>query len=458
MSNRIFFTIVLLSLVSVLSAAQTIFPLDITRPEVGKPLPDFTLNNVTHFKKTKVSLSDFKGKWLFLDFWFTGCSACIHSFRKVNAFHKEFKNELNWIMIGLNDTKHNKGIQELYEKLRIKQNLEMPVAYDSILSKKWDIHSMPHIIIIDPSGMVRFISGGRDITAEKIKGLLAGSNVSFYPKDIARPGFEPEKISNVDSTKGIDNNLLYRSVLTRWNGEKQGLIDIDRWITWPEEYLRKGYSLAMAPLYMLYNYAYIGNSDWDFIDTSYCDKFYPKPILEVRDSSLFQYDFTVDQGRGTYNYSLTIPPQEVSKESIMTQIQKDLKRVFKYDVVVETRNMAVWKLVAKPGAADKLRTKGGERYDSPGSHIAGYTMRNWPPEYLIGSLSFYLKERYNGEVFIDETGVTDYIDISLNADMTDLEDIRKELKKQGLDLVKGTKEMKVIVIKDSKGIVKSVKH
>jgi hypothetical protein len=38
-------------------------------PEVGKPCPDFTLNNVAYYSKKKVSLNDFKGKWLILDFW-----------------------------------------------------------------------------------------------------------------------------------------------------------------------------------------------------------------------------------------------------------------------------------------------------------------------------------------------------------------------------------------------------
>src|SRR5260221_7153547 len=194
MTIRIFFTIVVLSLISVLSWAQKSLPSDSAKPEVGKPLPDFTLNNVTHFKKRKVSSNDFRGKWLFLDFWFTGCTACIHSFRKVNAFHKEFKNDLNWVMVGINDTKHNKGIQELYEKLRIKQNLEMPVAYDSVLSEKWDVHSMPHIIIVDPSGVVRYITGGRNITAEKIRYLVNGKEVSIYPKGIVSPDFNASKL------------------------------------------------------------------------------------------------------------------------------------------------------------------------------------------------------------------------------------------------------------------------
>ncbi|MEI9809770.1 MAG: hypothetical protein WDO16_18945 [Bacteroidota bacterium] len=38
----------------------------------------------------------------------------------------------------------------------------------------------------------------------------------------------------------------------------------------------------------------------------------------------------------------------------------------------------------------------------------------------------------------------------LKLNMTDINDVRKELQKQGLDLVEGEKEMKVLVIRDPK--------
>lgn len=52
--------------------------------------------------------------------------------------------------------------------------------------------------------------------------------------------------------------------------------------------------------------------------------------------------------------------------------------------------------------------------------------------------------------FVDETGITENVDFSIAADMTDLADIKKQLNKMGLDFVKGTKKMKVIVISDPK--------
>lgn len=448
MSTRILLLLIIVTATTLCCAQKNV---DSIKLEVGKPLPDFTLDNITHFKSSKASLKDFKGKWLALDFWFTSCVACVNSFPKVNAIHKEFKKELNWIMVGLLDNEY-KDTPKLYEKIREKKKLEMPVAYDSALFSRWNIHSMPYIVIVDPQGIVRFITGGRDLTSEKIKDLLQGKKVNFYPKEMDRPKFDPSETTVKEKVDTLSGNLLYRSILKKWSGERQGTIGIINWVKWPKKYLAEGYGITMVPLYVLYNYAYIGESDWNPTDSTFFGKYYTKPILEIRDTSLFQYDFTSEVGKGTYNYNLTIPPGEVSQSTIMALMQRDLKTVFKYDVSVETRNMPVWKLVAKPGATDKFKTKGGDRFTSPGTHITGYTIRNWPPSYLIGCLCFYLKERHRGDVFVDETGVSGNIDFTFEADMTDINDIRKNLHKQGLDLVRGTKELKVIVIRDSKGM------
>jgi thioredoxin-related protein len=420
---------------------------DTLKPEPGKPMPDFFLSNITYFKTSEASLTDFKGKWLILDFWFSRCLTCIQSFPKVNEIHKEFMNELNWIMVGLNDKKRNSNTQEFYEKIRKKQNLEMPVAYDSILANRWNIHSMPHIIIVDPSGTVYSITGGRDLTSDKIRRMLKGEQVTFYPKNVIRPEFNPVKALSGNGLK--NQRLLLSSVLSEWNGEgSYSGYDIDYYVDKKifEIDKNRGYDFAMVPLYALYNYAYWGRWRWDADNVSLYGKVYPRPTLELTDTSLFQYD---EIGTGTYNYSLSIPQAEISKGRIMSLMQEDLKRVFKYHVSIETRDIPIWKLIARPGAIDKLKTKGGERFITQGPHIMGYSFKNVPSSYLVASISFYIAEKFK-EPFIDETNIAGNIDFTIEADMTNFNEIKKAIQLQGLDLVKSSKKMKVIVIRDPK--------
>ena len=50
--------------------------------------------------------------------------------------------------------------------------------------------------------------------------------------------------------------------------------------------------------------------------------------------------------------------------------------------------------------------------------------------------------------FFDETHFTNNIDITLDGDLTKFEEVRRVLQMNGLDIVKGTREMKALVIKD----------
>ncbi|MEJ0055979.1 MAG: DUF3738 domain-containing protein [Bacteroidota bacterium] len=147
-----------------------------------------------------------------------------------------------------------------------------------------------------------------------------------------------------------------------------------------------------------------------------------------------------------YNYNLTLPLERVNKAQLMEVMQQDLKRSFGYETSVEDREMRAWKLVAKPGAIERLKTKGGKFYDSPGTHAAGFEFRNVSSTWFADMISFYFP--HDEDHVVDETGITGNIDFSLDADMTNVEDVRKAIQKQGFDLVKGKKMMKVVVVRD----------
>src|SRR5260221_11003887 len=151
-------------------------------PKVGEPCPYFQLYSVLNFSKSNVSNMDFRGKWLFLDFWFSGCGACVKSFPKINALHAQHKNKATFLLVGKNDWV-NRSAEPVYNKLRAKQNLQMPAAFDSLLADKWDIHYMPCIVIVDPAGVVRYVVGGADLTSENVEAIVEGKQVSLNPSD-----------------------------------------------------------------------------------------------------------------------------------------------------------------------------------------------------------------------------------------------------------------------------------
>jgi thiol-disulfide isomerase/thioredoxin len=65
--------------------------LEFARLKNGNQAPDFTLEDMNG---NKVSLSDFKGKWVYLNFWSVTCGACIGDFMKYSpAINEKYKDK-----------------------------------------------------------------------------------------------------------------------------------------------------------------------------------------------------------------------------------------------------------------------------------------------------------------------------------------------------------------------------
>jgi hypothetical protein len=204
--------------------------------------------------------------------------------------------------------------------------------------------------------------------------------------------------------------------------------------------------MAMVPLYAIYNYAYFGKWTWDATDSCLFGRVYPRPVLELEDTSDFFFDY-VNGGLGTFDYALSLPSSSLSKSRLMDVIKEDLRRAFGYKVKIESRKLDAWILTGTREAIRSLSTAGGPRYATPGSHAAGYEIRNVPAAFLIGTIGFYLEEQHP-EPFIDKTGIKGNIDFVIDADMTDIDDVREKLWEQGFTLSKGKHSFRVLVIKD----------
>ena len=64
--------------------------LRIEKPEKPIPAPDFTLEDLSG---KRVSLKDFRGKAVFLNFWATWCPPCVVEMPSMEKLHKEFRDD-----------------------------------------------------------------------------------------------------------------------------------------------------------------------------------------------------------------------------------------------------------------------------------------------------------------------------------------------------------------------------
>lgn len=107
---------------------------------------DFTL---TDLSGTNISLSDFKGKKVFLNFWATWCGPCIQEMPYINEISKEYK-DIEIVTVNLSEPKNivEKFIQNNNYEFRVLLDLEGEVG------DKYKAYSIPTSILINEEGYI----------------------------------------------------------------------------------------------------------------------------------------------------------------------------------------------------------------------------------------------------------------------------------------------------------------
>jgi thiol-disulfide isomerase/thioredoxin len=386
-------------------------------PTIGRPCPDFVLHNINYYKQGQAKLADFKGKWLILDFFTSSCGACIASFPHVSQEAKQFADKLTYMMVGSPD----KSIGPMYERLREKLALPMPCAFDHGLFERWGIAAVPRVYLIDDQGLVRSISGG--LTAEQIYDFIERkeANVSVY-------------------YTSPDSSMLYGSAFTAFQPKIERFTD-------PATVTSDGKSTALdckgATLESMLNYAFWG--DMSPAGGLGCDStFYlyaDKPILKTTDSLLFKPSY--EENRNIFDYTLRLRGQ-VGLEVLRRTMREDICRFFRWSVSMESQTVPCLRLVAKAGAAERMRTRGGPRTVTGNPGIMDYSARNLPFRYFYGGLCDQLPHVR----VLDQTGIAGNVDLSVNGPWVSLEDAQAGLEVLGLELVPDSVSVKVLMVKD----------
>ncbi len=110
--------------------------------------PDFTLQNTNG---EAVSLSDYKGKVVFLDFWTSWCPPCRASIPAIKELHKNMSDNPDVEVIGINNGENEKTVVDFMKKM----GMDYPNLYGTnAVAKSYDVSGIPAFFIIDKEGNI----------------------------------------------------------------------------------------------------------------------------------------------------------------------------------------------------------------------------------------------------------------------------------------------------------------
>jgi cytochrome c biogenesis protein CcmG, thiol:disulfide interchange protein DsbE len=132
---------------------------------IGQKAPDFVV------EKWLTTEPNTKGKFVLIDFWATWCPPCRKAIPELNGFQKKFADKL--VVIGVSDETEDK-VKKLTDPA-----IEYASAIDPQARMKTTlaITGIPHCIVIDPNGIVRWegfpFLGGYELTEKVVADILA---------------------------------------------------------------------------------------------------------------------------------------------------------------------------------------------------------------------------------------------------------------------------------------------
>ena len=404
---------------------------------IGDQVPEVRITSILNHPTGEARISDYRGKWLILDFWATWCSPCIAMFPKTDSLQEVFKEEVAFLPVTYET---ESKVTTLFSKLKSLKGLHPPiVTEDSILNALFPHRSLPHYIWIDPEGTVAAITGHKDISYDNIKAMLKKGKAALTEKvDVMVPftRLEPLLTGNKDMPK---KPVLYQSVLMP---HIEGLPSL-YYATSSDSLTGRRIVATNATLPTLYKMAY------GYAAGLYLNKH--RILLEVADTTRFTNPSSGEAYRSwqrqgnAFCYELIVPPTRLGEEWLL--MQKDLERYFpQYQAYVEVRKRPVLALV-RTSREDKIASKGGRPMIDVKAY--GAQVRNRGLRGLVLQLNAKFLQHLRTPV-IDKTGYTGNVDLKLEATMSSVAEIRKAFQRYGLDLVEQQGEIEVLVIKDNK--------
>ncbi len=116
--------------------------------EVGMQAPDFTLNNMNG---QQLSLSDYRGQKVFLNFWASWCPPCRQEMPYMQKLHEEYGEEVVILAVNVGESKSTAA------NFMMQNDLSFPVLLDNSkdTARNYLVRGIPSSYFLDQNGIIK---------------------------------------------------------------------------------------------------------------------------------------------------------------------------------------------------------------------------------------------------------------------------------------------------------------
>ena len=155
---------------------------------IGDTMPNLTFT-VYKYPRSKIQLSELRGKAIIFDFVSTWCASCLKALPHLNELQRTNQDSLEIFIVSAEPIAR---LEKIFRAAGLNLTYLSIIASDSLLDKLFPHTILPHTVWINPQGVAAAFTGAAEVQQETVSALISARPLDL-PVKADLLDFDPQK-------------------------------------------------------------------------------------------------------------------------------------------------------------------------------------------------------------------------------------------------------------------------